>query len=100
MDQGMLTQFKQQYPQQSALLERLYSNYQVIACSAHYRYNLTQLMLVIINKLGRDAIARFSDFVKQGSLNCLPFQQGRSYYNFVIVDQGGRKLFDLKDQRL
>lgn len=99
MDQRRLAELKQLYPRHSALLERLYANYQVITCSAHYRYNLTQLMLVIINKLGRDAIARFSDFVRQGSLNRMPFEQARQYYNFIVVDQQGRKLFDLQNQR-
>ena len=100
MDVDTLSELKHQYPQHTAIIERLYDNYQAIVCSAHFKYNLTKMMLVIINKLGKDAIARFSEFVKRGSLNRMPFNQAKKYYNIVITDQIGRKIFDLADQRL
>lgn len=97
MDGEALSKLKLQYPQHTAIFDRLYHNYQVIYCSAYFKYNLGRLMLVVINKLGREAIDRFSGFVKQRSLNRLPFNQARQYYNMVIVDRDGRKLFDLTD---
>jgi uncharacterized protein len=100
MDVDTLSELEHQYPQHTAIIKRLYDNYQVIVCSAHFKYNLTKMMLVIINKLGKDAIARFSEFVKRASLNRMPFNQAKKYYNIVITDQNGRKILDLADQRL
>ncbi len=100
MDVDTLSELKHQYPQHTAIIERLYGNYQVIVCSAHFKYNLKQMMLVIINKLGKEAIARFSEFVKGGTLNRMPFSQAKKYYNIVITDQMGRKIFDFAGQRL
>ncbi len=51
-------ELKKHYPQYAEIFDRLCDNYRVIACSALFKYNLHQLMLVILNKLGKDAQQR------------------------------------------
>src|SRR5947207_10968384 len=88
---GMLSneqtaELKKQYPQYAEIFDRLYDNYRVIACSALFKYNLHQLMLVILNKLGKDAIERFKNFVDTGSLDQVPMDRVKQLCNMVIFD--------------
>lgn len=96
MDQAALARFKTQYPDYQSLFNRLYENYQVIPCSSLYRYNLNKLLLVIINKLGNNAILRFRNFFESGMLDRLPIDEAKTYCNLIVVDSAKQeKLFDL-----
>ena len=96
LDKGSVDTLKRRYPKYAPVFERLYDNYRVISCSSLFRFNLDLLMNVIINKLGIDAIERFSDFNSSGTMNHLPLAKAKNYRNFVVFDQVKRKLlFDL-----
>jgi predicted GTPase len=88
----------QRYPQYMKVFDRLYDNYRVIPCSALFKYNLHQLLLVILNKLGADAIERFKNFVDTRFLDQIPIARVRHLSNLVIFDlQHRNKIFDLSD---
>jgi uncharacterized protein len=96
LDKGNVDTLKRRFPKYAPVFERLYDNYRVISCSSLFRFNLDLLMNVIINKLGIDAIERFSDFNSSGTMNQLPLAKAKNYRNFVVFDQVKRKLmFDL-----
>lgn len=105
---GLLTQakvdtLKKQHPQYDQIFDRLYDNYRVIPCSALFKYNLPELMLVIMNKLGPHVFESFKQVVnvdKQSVdialLDHVLFEQMLKMYNFCIVDiQSGDMVFDL-----
>lgn len=93
-----LTTLKKRFRQHEAVFDRLYDNYRVISCSSRYRFNLDLLMRVIINKLGSDAVARFSHFYRDVSLDRLPFAKAKTLRNFIIFDQDQKRvIFDLAD---
>lgn len=99
---GLLTRdkvrdLKQQYPQYGAVFDRLYDNYRVIPCSSLFKYNLNQLMLIIINKLGPSAIERFKQHIHIDSLDRVSLEQAYHMCNVVIMDTQRRKVFDLAD---
>lgn len=90
--------YKTKYPRYADVFERLYQNYCVIPCSSLYKYNLTQLLLVVLNKLGKEAITRFKHFVDTNSLDQVSSERTRQLCNMVIFDQQSRrKVFDLRD---
>lgn len=87
LTEKMLVQLTTQFPKYRAVFDRLYDNYRVIPCSSLFRFNLTQLMLVIINKLGPTAINRFNNFYKNEMMNRVPFTTAKTYCNIVIFEQ-------------
>lgn len=96
LDKGSVDTLKRRFPKYAPVFERLYDNYRVISCSSLFRFNLDLLMNVIINKLGTDAIERFSNFNSSGMMNHLPLAKAKNYRNFVVFDQVKRQLmFDL-----
>ena len=96
-----LDDFKSKYPKHKDVFDRLYDNYQVIPCSSLFKFNLSQLMLVIINKLGKEAINRFKKFTDNTVLNELPLSKAKEYCNIVVVDaKSGRKVFDLTKTKI
>jgi 50S ribosome-binding GTPase len=95
-------EYTQRYPQFSAVFHRLSDNHEVIPCSSLYRYNLTRLMIAIVNKLGENAIGRFQRLIDgSGITSMVPVDQMRDYGNIVIWDkQRGAKTFDLAELKL
>lgn len=89
------------YPQHAEVFGRLYDNYCVIPCSSLFRFNLAQLLLVIVNKLGAGAIARFKNFASGEALNEVPLATARTFCNMIVFDQKRRKsVFDMVQHRL
>jgi GTPase SAR1 family protein len=101
--QGLLTKervakLSQRYPKHKEAFERLYDNYRVISCSSLFRYNLDELLLAILNKLGQDAIERIKQFINIDNLGQIPLKDAQQLSNLVIIDgQNKRKLLDLSD---
>jgi uncharacterized protein len=88
------------FPQFHQVFDRLYDNYRVIACSSLFRFNLSQLMLVIVNKLGEGAIGRFSNFTDGEVLNQVDVSKVKSLGNLVVFDrQHNQLVFDLAQQQ-
>lgn len=54
-----LKSLKSRHPEHDQIFDRLYDNYRVIPCSALFKYNLQELMLVIMNKLGPNVFESF-----------------------------------------
>jgi len=101
MDGAICSELKAKYPHHQEVFQRLYQNYQVIPCSSSFRFNLNKLMLVIVNKMGKEAIARFNNFLSDDRLDKLPFAKAKEYCNLVIIDPNNRrKLFDLTETRI
>jgi energy-coupling factor transporter ATP-binding protein EcfA2 len=97
----MATGLARQYPRHAEVFERLYDNYRVISCSSLFRFNLAQLLVVIVNKLGRGAIARFHKFTSGHGLNEVALQTAREFSNMIVFDPvAGKRLFDMVDLNL
>ncbi|MGD0238887.1 MAG: GTPase [Streptosporangiaceae bacterium] len=83
----------ERYPEHSGLLRRLREFYSVVACSSLLRYNLTPLMISVLNKLGRGAVFRFgSQFTDDVSK--LTIAEAKACLNIVVVDEGTRHPID------
>lgn len=104
--QGLLrkqhvTELAARFPRYAHIFQRLYDNYRVIPCSSLFRYNLDQLMVIIINKLGMEAIHRLETFVRPDVLRTVLLEQATTFGNIVIVDPTEKKvLFDLTQMPL
>ncbi|MEV4318137.1 GTPase [Actinocrispum sp. NPDC049592] len=89
------------YPRHADVFERLYDNHRVISCSSLFRFNLAQLLLVIVNKLGGGAIARFQQFTSGQQLNEVSLGAAREFCNMIVFDRRlGKSVFDMVDQKL
>jgi hypothetical protein len=89
------------YPQYAEVFQRLYDNYRVISCSSRFRFNLANLMFVIVNKLGPGAAVRFQKFTAGAGLNEVTVSQARKFCNIVVFDQRrGKTVFSMTDQKL
>jgi GTP-binding protein EngB required for normal cell division len=95
MTEAQLKALTQQYPTHTKLLNRLFGNYQVIPCSSLFRFNLQQLMRVVIDKLGTSAIGRFSRFINPQEMSQVPIAQAKTFGNIVAADTEGNTLYDL-----
>jgi len=81
------------YPEHSGLFHRLRESYSVIACSSLLSYNTTQLMISILNKLGRGAVFRFgSQFTHD--LSKLTIAEASACINIVAIDKGTRRVMN------
>jgi uncharacterized protein len=92
LDGERLEELKRRFPAHSATFDRLHDNYRVIPCSSLFRFNLAQLMLVVVNKLGREAMARFENFTGNDALNRVARSDVANYRNLVIVDHTSGKV--------
>ncbi len=81
-----LGEFIQKWPEHEEVFNRLYDNYQIIPCSSLFRYNLSQLMLVIVNKLGKSSIHRFKNFYTDEEMNRVPIHKAKTFCNLIVVD--------------
>lgn len=98
MTQTALAQLTQKYPQQRELLTRLYQNYQVVPISSLFRYNLNQLFVLIVNRLGEGAIHRFQNFYEDKSPDYLAYKTALSFTNLFVYDpQQDKVLYDLRN---
>jgi GTP-binding protein EngB required for normal cell division len=98
MDNQTLSYLKGKYSSYSAVFDRLYDNYQVVPCSASLRFNLTKLMLVIVNKLGQEAVIRFKNFFEQNQLDMMQLAESKKFGNLIVYDpHTNKKLFDFSD---
>ncbi len=100
--QGLLTKERveelvRSHREYRKVFERLYDNYWPIPCSARFKYNLPNLMLVIINKLGSDAMQSFKQIARQ-ALETMSLSEARQLCNLLIWhERDARKIFDLED---
>ncbi len=58
----------------------------VIPCSARFRYNLTKVMLAIVEKMQEEVVLRFDKVYRNNSLNKLIPLKARELRNFDILD--------------
>ncbi len=91
MNAEKLKRYQQQYPQYQKVFERLYDNYQVIPCSAVFRYNLNKLMLVILNKLGHEATIQFQKLIAGDALDQIPFDKTENLCNLLVYEPRSKK---------
>ncbi|XWK88365.1 MAG: hypothetical protein U7127_29985 [Phormidium sp.] len=97
MDFEKLQMYQQKYPQYQKVFDRLYDNYQVIPCSALFRYNLNKLMLVILNKLGQEATIQFQKLIAGEALDQIPFEQTEDLCNLLVYEPKTQKtLFEFR----
>lgn len=100
MNTTTLAKLQAKYSHYQEVFQRLYQNYQVVPCSSYFRFNLNKLMLIIVNKMGKEAIPRFNNFLND-QLDKLPFAKAKEYSNLIVVDPNrNRKLFDLTEMRI
>jgi uncharacterized protein len=96
LEKEKVAQLVQKYPHYKDIFERLYNSYRVIPCSALYRYNLSEVMLTVLNKLGGEAYVRFGHFVSSARLGNVPLSHAKTLSNIVIFDmRKGKRIFDL-----
>lgn len=93
LDKREVETLKKRFPKHAAVFDRLYDNYRVIACSSLFRFNLDFLLKVMINKLGVEAVERFSNFTSSGTMNQLPLAVAKKYRNIIVFDQVRKQLF-------
>ncbi|MFE0155263.1 GTPase family protein [Nonomuraea sp. NPDC059007] len=92
--------YQRRFPAEAEVFARLRDNHRVLACSALFRFNLAQLMVAVVNKLGPGATARFRRLLGETErLAEVPVDTMRGLGNFLIWD-GARKLLDLSDPTL
>jgi len=88
------------YRQYQEVFKRLYDNYCPVPCSARFKYNLPQLMLVILNKLGSGAVQNFKRVVDPDRLGIMSLDEARQLCNLLIWNTpDARKIFDLEEGR-
>jgi len=59
---------------------------------------LTKLMLVIVNKLGQEAVIRFKNFFEQNQLDMMQLAESKKFGNLIVYDpHNNKKLFDFSD---
>lgn len=98
MSEGLCARYSSSHPHYQAVFERLCDNHRVIPVSALFRHNLAQLMTVIVNKLGENAIGRFQRLIGSEVTAAVPVGVMRRLGNIVIWDkQKAMKTFDLDD---
>jgi uncharacterized protein len=103
MYRGLLTkklvvELSEAYPQYKNVFNRLYDNYCPVACSAHFKYNLSRLILVILNKIGSDAVQNFKRVVDTDLLKIMSLDEARSLCNILVWNtRDSRKILDLED---
>lgn len=84
------------FPQHSSVFDRLLDNHRVIPCSSRFRYNLAQLMVVIVNKLGLEAVGRFARYVSKDEMNAIRVSDAKELCNVIIFDAASQaRVFDL-----
>lgn len=84
------------FPEHRGVFQRLHDQHRVVPCSSRFRYSLTVLMEVIVNKLGPYAVGRFQNFTVGSDLDRLPLSTAKNLCNLSIFDRAqGEYLFSL-----
>ncbi|NER80323.1 MAG: hypothetical protein F6K42_12230 [Leptolyngbya sp. SIO1D8] len=96
-----LSELQKKYPDYTKVFERLYVSQQILPCSSLFRFGLYEILLAVINKLGKNAIFRFRNFLDDTKLDEVSLVKARNYCNILIFDQEQEKtIFDLSKQEL
>jgi predicted GTPase len=96
MSKSIFHELKDKYPEYSDVFTRLYQNSQVVYCSSRFKYNLTKLMQVIVDKLGSGVSIRFRKFVSNNSKNRVTWSKAQTFSNLVVFDSNKDEIiFDL-----
>jgi GTP-binding protein EngB required for normal cell division len=96
MTEQELRELNTRYPEFADVFKRLYNSYKVVPCSSRFRYNLHQVMLVIVGKLEIEAMGRFNNFVSEEQMSNISFSEARRFCNIAIYDKHKEKMvFDL-----
>ncbi len=97
VSEAVCADYQSRYPEDADVFARLRDNHRVLACSALFRFNLAQVLVAVVNKLGVGATARFRRLLGEAEhLAEVPVDTMRGLGNFLIWD-GVRKLLDLSD---
>ncbi|NEO83550.1 MAG: GTPase RsgA [Spirulina sp. SIO3F2] len=86
MDNSNLQKLQSNYPEYSSVFSRLYQNSEVIYCSSHFRYNLSKLMQVIVDKIYSGVSMRFRKFISNYSMNKVSWNKAKTFSNIVVFD--------------
>ncbi len=99
VSQSVCDDYAARYPKHAEVFRRLRDNHRVLPCSSRLRYNLLPLLVVVVNKLGFGAVARFQRVLREvEQVGQVPVAEMRGYANLVVWDGDlGRKVFDLED---
>lgn len=93
-----LNELKQHYPHYAEVFKRLYDNYRVIPCSAFFKYNLVELMHIILNKLEPSVHESFKQVLNLDTLDHMPLDLALQRCNLYIVDvQAKATVFNLSE---
>jgi energy-coupling factor transporter ATP-binding protein EcfA2 len=89
-------ELKARHPDAADIVDRLADNHRVIAFSSLFRFNLYQLLDVVVNKLGLEAVERFRQVLNSRDLNHVPRSRALGFCNLVVLDRLKNKVvFDL-----
>jgi GTP-binding protein EngB required for normal cell division len=92
MSAATFESLRSEYPQFESIFLRLWQNYEIIPCSARYRFNLVKIMLLVLNRLGPLAVGRFRHFLNVDNLDHLPRGEAKNFRNFIVVDPRERRV--------
>jgi len=91
-----MNQLIREYPEHKNVFIRLNTNNQPIYCSSILKFNLSQLLMVIANKLSGEASIRMQNFLKENDLNRISITLAKNISNLIVFDSNKKTtLFDL-----
>jgi hypothetical protein len=98
LTEARVNELREKHPKHVQVFNRLYDNYRVISCSSLFQYNLTELIHVILNKLGLENHESFKQSVDIDALGSMTIERAVPMCNLSIFDlQREKKVFDLSD---
>ena len=96
LSEEVAADLKQRDPVGADAIDRLTDNHRVIPFSSLFRFNLCQLLSVVVNKMGTEAVQRFQAALGTADLNQLPFTTAVGFGNLLVLDTATNKVvFDL-----
>jgi uncharacterized protein len=96
MDVSQLEDLKEAFPTASQALEEIYESTVPVFCSSHLRFNLTQVMSVIAQRISPQASVRLRKFIDSKSLNQVSWTKAKTFSNIVVFDTQIREvIFDI-----
>lgn len=100
MNEDYLTNLKNTYPKYAKVFERIYMNYEVIPCSSQFKFNLSKLLVVIINKLGKNATGRFSNLISTENVSKVLLDDALKMSNIILMDANSKEvIFDMTNYK-
>lgn len=98
MSSSTLRKLRDNYPEYSDVFIRLHKNSEIVYCSSRFRYNLSKLMQVIVDKLEGAASIRFRNFISKNPMNRVSWNKARKFSNLVVFDSEKDEIvFDLSN---